>query len=144
MSTSSSRASLGHGFQKAPYGSWKSPITSELITTGSGGLGRIVSDGQDLYWVESRSAEGGRMVIVHRTEDGHISDLTPAPYNVRTRVHEYGGASFAVSNGTLYFSNFVDQRVYRQLSGGEPEPITPPEKLRYADCIIDRRHGRMI
>ena len=109
--------------QVAPFGSWKSPITSNLVATTAGGLGSVVPDGQDLYWFEMRPSEGGRNVIVRRTPAGVISNLTPASYNVRSRVHEYGGGAFTVAAGAIYFSNFADQRIYRQLPGGEPQPI---------------------
>ncbi len=127
-----------------PFGSWQSPITSDLVASTAGGLGRILLDGQDLYWLETRPAEGGRSVIMRRTSDGIISSLTPAPYNVRSRVHEYGGAAFTVAAGTVYFSNFADQRIYRQVAGNEPQPITPAEQLRYADGVLDLRRGRLV
>lgn len=130
--------------QVAPYGSWKSPITSDLIVSGTIGLGQIGLEGGDLYWIEMRPAEAGRYVIVRRAADGRTTDVTPAPFNARTRVHEYGGGAFAVSEGVVYFSNFADQRLYRQTLGAQPEPITPEIDLRYADGVIDRRRGRMI
>src|SRR5436190_2437539 len=99
--------------RSAPYGSWPSPITSELIASATIRLGDLALDGADVYWSESRPAEGGRSAIVRRTPDGQTADLIPAPFNARTRVHEYGGAAFAVADGTVYFSNFADQRLYR-------------------------------
>ena len=130
--------------QVAPYGSWESPITSDLIVSGSIGLGEIALDGDDVYWTELRPAENGRNVIVRRTPDGRTADVTAPPFNVRTRVHEYGGGAYAVAGGVVYFSNFADQRVYRQRPGGQPEPITPEEDLWYADGVVDRRRGRMV
>ena len=130
--------------QVAPYGSWKSPITSDLIASGIIRLGQIALDGDDVYWVEMRPAEGGRYVIVRRTPGGRTTDVTPPPFNARTLVHEYGGGAFAVAEGTVYFSNFADQRLYRQEPGAQPRPITPEAKLRYADGVVDRRRGRMI
>lgn len=135
----------------APYGSWKSPISSELIATrtlGTGhptsGLRMVTLDGDDVYWLQIRPHEGGRYVITRRTPDGKISDVTLAPFNVRTRVHEYGGGDFLVSDRTVYFSNFVDQRLYRQEPGGEPTPITPEDDFRYADGVMDRLRRRLI
>jgi len=130
--------------QVAPYGSWKSPITSDLIASGIIRLGQIALDGDDVYWVEMRPAEGGRYVVVRRTPGGRTTDVTPPPFNARTLVHEYGGGAFAVAEGTVYFSNFADQRLYRQDPGAQPRPITPEAKLRYADGVVDRRRGRMI
>ena len=123
----------------APYGSWKSPITTALIVSGAVGLGQIALDGDDVYWVEMRPAEGGRMVIVRRDADGETVDLTPQPFSVRTRVHEYGGSAFLVSGGVVFFSNFADQRLYRQAPGDEPRAITPETALRYADGVFDAR-----
>ena len=128
----------------APYGSWKSPITSKLIASGTVGLTQVEVDGSDVYWVEMRPTEGGRYVIVRRTPDGKTLDVTPPPFNARTRVHEYGGGAFVVADGTVYFANYDDQRLYRQEPGARPTPITPGADLRYADGVIDRRRGRMI
>ena len=128
----------------APYGSWKSPITSDLIVSETIGLGQIALDGEDIYWVEMRPAEGGRCVVVRRSPDGQTADVTLSPFNARTRVHEYGGGAFVVADGTVYFSNFIDQRLCRQDPGSQPRPITPEADLRYADGVIHRRRGRMI
>ena len=130
--------------QVAPYGSWKSPITADVIVSETSRFGGLALDGEDIYWTESRPAEGGRYVIVRRTLDGRTTDMTPVPFNARTRVHEYGGGAFVVSDGTIYFSNFTDQRLYRQESGSTPYPITTDVPLRYADGIIDRRRNRLI
>ena len=128
----------------APYGSWKSPITTALIVSGAVGLGQVALEGDDVYWVEMRPAEGGRMVIARRNADGTTTDVTPPPYSARTRVHEYGGGAFLVADGTVYFSNFSDQRMYRRNPGGEPQAITPDAPLRYADGVLDRVRGRII
>ncbi len=128
----------------APYGSWKSPITADLIVTETIGLGQIGLDGDDVYWSEMRPAEGGRYVLVRRTPDGRTGDVTPSPFNARTRVHEYGGGATVVADGTTYFSNWEDQRLYRQDPGGQPRPITPEAALRYADPVVDRGRGRMV
>lgn len=130
--------------QTAPYGTWKSPITADLIVASSIRLGEIRLDGNDIYWNELRPQEGGRSVVVRRTPDGAIADVTPAPFNVRTRVHEYGGAAYTVHDGVVYFSNFADQRLYRQVIGQDPQPITPEGAFRYADAVADSRHQRLI
>jgi dipeptidyl aminopeptidase/acylaminoacyl peptidase len=127
-----------------PYGSWKSPITSDLIVTGSIGLSQPSIDGDDLYWIEIRPTEGGRSVIVRQEASGTISEVNPAPLNSRTRVHEYGGGDYAVGRGAVYFSNFSDQRVYRSLGGAAPEPLTPPAEMRYADFIVDEARRRLL
>lgn len=129
----------------APYGAWKSPITAGLLVGGSIGLAEIVLEGDDVYWLEGRPTEGGRNVIVRRDAGGHTVDITPSGFNVRTRVHEYGGGAYTVVDGVVYFANFADQRVYRQAPGAAPEPLTPPGvDMRYADFVFDRRRNRLI
>ena len=125
----------------APYGSWKSPITAEIVAGGEVGLEQIRIDGNDIYWIERRAQEGGRKVIVRRSSDGRLTDVTPAGFNARTRVHEYGGGDYAVSHGTIVFSNFTDQRLYHQELSSEPKPLTPEGPLRFADGQIDRRRN---
>ena len=132
----------------APYGSWSSPITSYLIVSSSIGLSEIFLDGADVYWLESRPQEGGRSVIVRRAASGTAVDLTPAGFNVRTRVHEYGGGAYLASGGAVYFCNDADQRLYRQESGAAPVAISSepagPRGMRYADGVIDAPRERMI
>jgi dipeptidyl aminopeptidase/acylaminoacyl peptidase len=123
----------------APYGSWKSPITADVVAAGEVGLEQVRLDGVDVYWVERRSQEGGRKVIVRRSPDGRLTDITPVGFNARTRVHEYGGGDYAVSDGTIIFSNFTDQRLYVQRPGSEPWSLTSASDLRYADGVIDQR-----
>ncbi|HTW52699.1 MAG TPA: hypothetical protein VME45_12500, partial [Stellaceae bacterium] len=131
-----------------PYGAWKSPITSDLIVAETIGLGGVIVDGGDIYWTESRPGEGGRNVLVRRTKDGGREDVTPAPYNARTRVHEYGGGAVTVHRGVAYFSNFADQRLYRLAPGGAAEPLTPAPgedtRYRYADGVVDDGRQRWI
>ena len=118
-----------------------------MILASALSLGDIQLDGEAIYWTELRPSEGGRTVLVRRTPDGSITDMTPAPFNVRTRVHEYGGGSYLVVGGVVYFSNFADQRLYRLREGGAPEPLTPDlpgGALRYADAALDAARNRLI
>lgn len=121
----------------SPYGSWISPITSDLIASSGIGMGQVVIADDDIYWNEVRPVENGRNVIVQYSKDGSFTDLTPPGFNARTRVHEYGGLCYAVHNGVLYFSNFADQRLYRMSPGAPPEAITPAQDYRYADGVVD-------
>ena len=121
----------------APFGTWKSPITSEQIVADSIGVGSTdILDG-NIYWQEMRPKEEGRLVVVQRTQGGKARDLTPMPFNARTRVHEYGGHAYTVSEGIVYFSNFADQRLYRLDPGNDPVALTPEVDLRYADYLVD-------
>lgn len=129
--------------EEASYGTWESPITAELTTQSAVGLRSVRLDGDDLYWIESRPEEGGRRAIVKRDADGNVSDAIPAEYSSRTRVHEYGGGSYFVEDGVIYFSNHKDQKLYRYNGEGEPEALTN-DGYRYADCIMDASHNQLI
>jgi dipeptidyl aminopeptidase/acylaminoacyl peptidase len=130
--------------QAAPFGTWQSPISAELVAGAAIGFGHMAVDGEDVYWIESRPRDGGRSVIVCRRADGTIGDVTPAPFSARTLVHEYGGGDFAVDGGVVFFANLPDQRLYRQARGSMPRAITAKAAVRYADAVIDRRRGRLI
>ncbi len=134
--------------QLAPFGSWKSPITADAIVADSIGLSSIVLDGTDVYWLESRPQAAGRNVIVRRTAEGKVEDITPPAYNVRNRVHEYGGAAYTVVDRQVYFSNHRDNCLYIQdLRGEQPQQIrqlTHDQTKRYADLTIDTQRQRLI
>ena len=123
--------------QRAPFGSWKSPISTHLLVNDVVSLGFVVVEGDDTYWVEGRPSQGGREVLVHRDASGNMRDVFGPDYSSRTLVHEYGGLNFAVHQGTVYFTNMADQRFYRVAPGESPVAITPPppslQSWRYAD-----------
>lgn len=131
--------------RQAPYGSWASPITPAVLLEGTVHLrNQLVRwDGEDLYWSELRPHEEGRIVVCRRGPDGVVGDVTPPGFNARSRVHEYGGGHFAVKDGTVYFTNFKDQRLYRQDGGGAPRAITPDADIRHADMVVDQARGRV-
>ncbi len=129
---------------EAPYGTWESPITADLIASGIKRLGDIHIDDGNIYWVEMRPDEEGRYVIMVNTARGETADVTPAPYNARTRVHEYGGGAYTVFEGTVFFSHFKDNRLYSQKPGTTPHPLTPAGSMRYADLVVDWRRNRLL
>jgi dipeptidyl aminopeptidase/acylaminoacyl peptidase len=124
---------------EAPYGTWSSPIGADDVARAGGRRYSMLAaaDGA-VYWSESRPLEGGRSVVVRKDRGAQPVDVTPEGFNVRTRVQEYGGGAFVLHGSTVLFSNFADQRVYRQDGvGTQPRPITPepdvPAGARYAD-----------
>ena len=127
------------------YGAWRSPITADAIVAESIGLSGVSFHNGNLYWTESRPTEGGRNVLVERTPDSNERDINPAPYNIRTRVHEYGGGASLLSNDTLYFINFADQQVHRQqLADDTPKQLTNAPDLRFANGSMDNLRSRII
>ncbi|MDP6042547.1 MAG: prolyl oligopeptidase family serine peptidase, partial [Candidatus Latescibacteria bacterium] len=128
----------------ASYGSWKSPISAEMLTEKTIGLGGVQVDESGLYWVESRPEEAGRSVIVHRDLEGNVVDLLPVPLNVRSRVHEYGEGAYTIAGGMAYFTNFEDQQIYSVSVEEPPKRITDATDQRFADYVYDEKHQRLI
>jgi dipeptidyl aminopeptidase/acylaminoacyl peptidase len=124
----------------APYGSWRSPIGGDLVAAGGVSLDEVRVAGESVLWLEGRPLEGGREVVCRAAAGGGVEDLTPEGFNVRSRVHEYGGGAYAVHDTTVLFANFGDQRLYRHDPGQPPRPITqaPPTAAahRYADASL--------
>lgn len=129
----------------APHGSWKSPISASALATGGVRLDQVRTCAGRIYWIEARPSEAGRCVVVCSDGDS-TTDVTPPGFNARSLVHEYGGGAYAVHESSVFFTNFEDQRVYRQDADtapgngqrwGPPRPLTPEppvaRALRYAD-----------
>ena len=130
----------------ARYGAWPAPIgASDVAVAGirlSGPTTVHTDSGDEVWWAEARPTEGGRTVIVRRDAAGAVSDVLPAGWNARTRVHEYGGTAWLpLPGGGLAFADWSDQRVYRLDPGSTtPTPLTPEPAeaagLRYADPVL--------
>ncbi len=123
-----------------PHGAWPSPLSAADVTAGTVRLSSPQIVGDEVWWTEGRPAEQGRNVVVRRRADGRVEDVLPAPWNARTRVHEYGGKAWIVADNALVFSHFSDQRMWRLVPGSAaPQPLTPepdePGGARYADPI---------
>jgi len=127
-----------------PYGSWPSPLTADSIASKTLGVLETALVDDTTYWIEMRPSEDGRYALVRHSPDGSMEDAIPRSFSARTRVHEYGGGAYAVDGETIYFSNWDDQRIYRQEPRAEPRPITPAAPMRYADAAVDRRRERLI
>ena len=132
--------------ETAPYGSWSSPVSAQLLVTDAVRLSMPSADGDTIYWVEGRPSEGGRTVLVRRSPDGTVEDVLPEGFAARTLAHEYGGRCVVVHDGVAYFSNFADQRLYRLAPGQAPVAVTPEppgeRAWRFADPVVtpDGRH----
>ncbi|MDB5915891.1 MAG: peptidase [Massilia sp.] len=129
--------------QTATFGAWPSPISAAIVAAGATPLSQVALDGADAYWLAGRASEGGRTTLLRRRGQD-VVELTPAPFNVRTRVHEYGGGALLVADGTAYFSNFADNRLYRTDGSAAPTAFTAESSRRYADFVLDRARGRLI
>ena len=130
----------------APYGTWRSPITADSIVGESIRLGPPAVLGRDIYWTEGRPQEQGRNVLVRRRgDDGRIDDITPAPLNVRSRVHEYGGGACTISGDAgIFFVNDADQQIWLQSPDAAPKPLTAVPGMRHADIVVDTPRRRLI
>ncbi len=112
--------------KKMPFIKWKPAISPERVFSDAIGLSEIQPEAGNVYWLESRPYEKGRCVIVRKNNKGKIKDITPPGFNVRTRVHEYGGGAYTVFKDSIYFVNFNDQRIYSQLKdSSKVYPLTP-------------------
>ncbi len=128
----------------APYGAWESPFPISLLTSGVVALSEIKARDGVRWWLEGRPDERGRQVLVRREADGTVTRLSPEGFNVRSRVHEYGGAAYLVEDGLVIVSDFSTGRLNRIVAPGELEPLTPERAWRYADTVLDRGRGRLI
>jgi len=133
---------MKHTKKIALYGSWDSPITAEDLIRSVIGLSELKLDGKDIYWNESRPLENGRSAVVSYS-NGKKIEKVPSPYNARSRVHEYGGGSYTVYKGLIYFVNFQDQRIY-EADGKKINAITPKGLLRFADLTFDSKRNRLL
>ncbi|MEW6373947.1 MAG: prolyl oligopeptidase family serine peptidase [Pseudomonadota bacterium] len=132
-----------HRPQAAPCGTWTSPISAAVVAAGAMPLSQLALDGDDVLWLAGRASEAGRTTLLRR-HAGNQAELTPAPFNVRNRVHEYGGGAYAADSGTVWFSHHADNRLYRVEEGREPVMMTREEAVRYADFVPDRARNRLI
>jgi len=115
---------------------WEPAISPGQVFAGETGLNELQFDGTNLYWIETRPSEKGRHAIVKMGRDGKSRDVIPRGFNARTRVHEYGGGSYAVFKGMIYFTNFEDQRIYRQ--DENPSSISPLTPAKNSDNSLGK------
>jgi dipeptidyl aminopeptidase/acylaminoacyl peptidase len=128
----------------APCGSWASAFSAELVAGATVGLTWVHAVGGNTWWLEARPREG-RTVLVRRGGDGGVEDAVALQYDVRTRVHEYGGGACTIDGGVVYFSNFADGRIRRVGSDDDgSSPLTPAGDVRFADFCVDARRARLI
>ena len=127
----------------APFGAWPSPISAGLVAAGATPLSSIALNGADIYWLAGRAAEAGRNTLMRR-RGAQVEEITPAPFNVRSRVHEYGGGAYTVSGNSVFFSHFADNRLYRKDGDAQAQPFTAPIRQRFADFVVDAQRQRLI
>lgn len=115
------------------YGTWPSPVTAALVAGRMLGLASVQTDGDAIYWLETRPAEAGRTVLVRWTVAEGIRDVTPALFDIGTRAHEYGGGAYVVAGGCVAFSHRPDGSVWLVTPGVAPRAISMVAGLRFAD-----------
>jgi dipeptidyl aminopeptidase/acylaminoacyl peptidase len=114
-----------------------------MVAAGAAPLSQLALDGGDILWLAGRASEAGRNTLLRR-QGGVVRELTPAPFNVRSRVHEYGGGAYLANGGSVWFSHFADHRIWRIEGDGEPAPMTAEGALRYADFVLDQQRQRLV
>jgi len=125
-------------------GSWISPIDAATVAAGAAPIAQATLDGDDLYWLAGRASENGRTTLL-RLRGEEVHEVTPAPFNVRTRVHEYGGGAYLASGGAVWFSNFSDNRIYTAAGDAAPLPMSVENmQHRFADFVLDAAKRRLI
>ncbi|MCG2585095.1 prolyl oligopeptidase family serine peptidase [Massilia sp. TS11] len=128
----------------AVCGAWPAAISAAMVAAGAIPLSAASLDGADLLWLEGRAQEGGRTTLLRRRA-GHTEELTPAPFNVRSRVHEYGGGAYVAQGGRVWFSHGADNRLYLIEPGAAPRPVSAPDSARrFADLVRDAQRSRLI
>lgn len=129
-----------------PYGAWPSPVPASLLASKPADIdGVYLASDHRLYWLESRPQQGGRYALMRLDSGaGQPVEVTPSDFNVRTRVHEYGGAPYLVTDQALYFSHYGDHHLYAMQEGQAPQPITRSSEMRYADLGWDASRRRII
>ena len=126
--------------RQACSGAWTSPITAAVVAAGATPLSALTLDGAAIHWLEGRASEAGRSALV-----ATAGELTPAPFNVRSKVHEYGGGAYTVADGVAWFSNQPDGRLYRVQAGAQPVAVTAADnRQRYADFVVDAPRRRLL
>jgi len=129
----------------APYGSWRSPISLEMLATAGRSVGAVHAEGGVVWWLEGRPSDAGRTTLVRLSKAGtEPEDVSPPGMNVRSRVHEYGGGAVLIDGDLVVVSDFVTGRLHGLGPGRTSEPITPEREWRYADAVHDRRRHRII
>lgn len=130
--------------EAAACGSWRSPIDAAGVARAGVRLSEPRLDGEAVYWLERRPAEGGRAVLMRRNADGGEEEILDRGFNVRTRVHEYGGGAYAVQAGHVWFVHDGDRAIYHQPPGGEAGRLTAPGEALYADLQVDAARRRLL
>jgi dipeptidyl aminopeptidase/acylaminoacyl peptidase len=128
---------------RAPFGSWPSPLEAARVAAAGVRIYQPRRSGEVVHWLELRPAEGGRTVLVQEAR-GQRTELSPPPFSVRSRVHEYGGGSYCVAGADAWFVNDADQAVWHRDRQGAIRQLTPPDRRRYADLLRDPVRARLL
>jgi dipeptidyl aminopeptidase/acylaminoacyl peptidase len=142
-STNQSPVSGSTNHTTAAFGAWESPITAASIFEAADSVSYLTTENDQVYFIESKAAADGKNILFKLDSNNDGVQLSSDQSSVRSRVHEYGGRPYLVDGEDIYYSQFKDQKIYRISEGVEPQAITD-DKLRYMDCIADKKNNRLI
>lgn len=134
----------GRAVTVAEYGSWQSPVSADDLAGAALGFSDLQFHDGRLYWREFRPREEGRHAVMRLSADGSVKRVTPRRFDVRSRVHEYGGTPFLAAKDGVFFVNGEDQHMYHLTPGKPPAAVAAQAGLRYADCVADAGRGRLL
>ena len=144
MSSSDLQSASRGSTRASPHGTWRSPISADMLTSAVRSFSALGVHGTGLWWCEARPDEGGRTTLLQRSGDGQPQEILKSPWNARSRVHEYGGGAVLAAGNLFYFVHAVDQQLYGASAGAEPQRLTDEQHTRFADCVHDVHRNRLI
>ena len=131
---------------------WDSPINSESIFESKKTISNLQAWKDGLLFLITEPSEGNINVLMYSDTNSVTKRVSPKGFNIRSKIHEYGGRPFTADGDDIFYCNFNDQEIYSQsfLSASNtfssPVAVTDShgDKVRYADLSIDRKRNRLI
>jgi dienelactone hydrolase len=123
--------------QVAPYGAWRSPVSVDAVLKAGVSISGLVADGDAVLWLESRPDQDNRVTVM-RYSQGTITELTPYPISVRSRVNEYGGGAMHSRGGSVAWCDDRDNSVWLSTPEGRPFKVADGgTTYRFGDLRVE-------